>query len=58
MGGTNDTCASFIEKGEKGCYTDYNKCYSDCMSVEPKKGDRLYCGMGSECDAFCGNWAF
>ena len=31
----------------------YLKCYEDCIYVKPSKDSKIYCGMGSECDAFC-----
>ena len=32
----------------------YNECYSDCL-IDPAGDARIYCGNGSECDAFCFN---
>ena len=50
---TKSACAKFIEEAENGKYNDYNKCYGDCVYLNPAKDASLYCGMGSECDAFC-----
>ncbi len=50
-------CAKFIEKAENGGYTDYNKCYRKCISLDPAQDARLYCSNGSECDAFCDEMA-
>lgn len=53
---TKSACATFIEEAENGKYDDdYNECYSECVYNEPSGDARIYCGMGSECDAFCFN---
>ena len=52
---TKSECLQFIEKAENGEYNNYNECYGDCVYLDPSKDARLYCGNGSECDAFCFN---
>ena len=52
---TKSQCLQFIEQAENGKYNDYNKCYSDCVYLKPSEDARIYCGNGSECDAFCFN---
>ena len=52
---TKSPCATFIEEAENGKYEGkYNECYSDCL-IDPAGDARIYCGNGSECDAFCFN---
>ena len=43
-----------MEDAEDGKYDKrYLKCYEDCIYTKPSKDSKIYCGMGSECDAFC-----
>ena len=47
-------CLQFVENAEKGKYDkQYLKCYEDCIYTKPSKDSKIYCGIGSECDAFC-----
>ena len=47
-------CAQFIENAENGKYDkQYLRCYEDCIYTKPANDAHLYCGNGSECDAFC-----
>jgi len=46
-------CAKFIEEARNGKYASYNSCYEKCIETPPAKDASLYCGNGSECDAFC-----
>ena len=47
-------CAQFIENAENGKYDkQYLRCYEDCIYTKPNSDASIYCGNGSECDAFC-----
>lgn len=47
-------CLQFVENAENGKYDkQYLKCYEDCIYTKPNKDSKIYCGIGSECDAFC-----
>ena len=47
-------CTNFINEAINGKYDKkYHECYSKCLEFEPDKDSKIYCGNGSECDAFC-----